>query len=163
MTTFCYMHFHCDQLTTIRQEMNIFISSSNNCLMANTKNRFQLSLVRKDKNKTLKIIISFCCQTLRNWAPYYAKGLNSCASQRGLWRSPQLPSNYIFLFFFFFFQNKIAILTPFKSSLVPFRAVVLNLFLVLSQILNLKVYRSPNQINENFQLVWCNCCWLVFF
>ena len=105
MKNFCYMHFHCDQLTTIRQEMNIFISPSNNCLMANTKNRFQLSLVRKDKNKTLKIIISFCCQTLRNWAPYYAKGLNSCASQRGLWRSPQLPSNYIFLFFFFFSEQ----------------------------------------------------------
>ena len=130
--------------------------------MANTKNRYQLSLVRKDKNKTLKIIISFGCQTLRNWAPYYAKGLKSCASQRGLWRSPQLPSNYIF-FVFLFFQNKIAILTPFKSSLVPFRAMVLNLFLVLSQILNLKVYRSPNQINENFQLVWCNYCRLVFF
>ena len=65
--------------------------------------------------------------------------------------------------FSFFFQNKIAILTPFKSSLVPFRAVVINLFLVLSQTLNLKVYRSPNQINENFQLVWRNYCRLVFF
>ena len=145
MITFCYMHYHCDQLTTIRQEMNIFISPSNNCLMANTKNRFQLSLVRKGKNKTLKIIISFCCQTLRNWASYYAKGLKSCASQRGLWRSPQLQSNYICFVCLFFFQNKIAILTPFKSSLLPFRAVVLNLFLVMSQILNLKVYRSPTK------------------
>ena len=103
MITFCDMRFHCDQLTIIRQEMNIFISPSNNCLIANTKNRFQLSLVRKDKNKTLKIIISFCCQTLRNWPSYYTKGLNSCASQ--IWRSPQLPSNYIFFVFLFSEQN----------------------------------------------------------
>ena len=99
--------FHCDQLTTIRQEMNIFISPSNNCLMPNTKNPFQLSLVKKDKNKTLIIIISFCCQTLRNWAPYYAKGLNSCASQRGYGEAPSCRAIISFLFFFFFFRTKL--------------------------------------------------------
>ena len=33
--------------TTIRREMNIFISPSNNGSMANTKNQFQLNLVKK--------------------------------------------------------------------------------------------------------------------
>ena len=43
------------------------------------------------------------------------------------------------------------------------RSVLLNLFLVQSQILNLEVDRSRNHINKNFQLVLCNCCRFLFF
>ena len=96
--------------------------------MANTKNRFQLTLIKKDKNKTLKIIILFCCQTLCNCAPYNAKGLNSCASQMG--GCGKAPSCRAIMFFSvcFFFQKKNCHFNTIQFKFGTFRAVVLNLF-----------------------------------
>ena len=45
-------------------------------------------------------------------------------------KPPAAEQLCLLCFSFFFIKKKIAILTPFKSSLVPFRAVVLNPFLV---------------------------------
>ena len=42
--------FPCDQLTTVRQEMNIFISPSNSCLMANTK--IDINSIWSERTKT---------------------------------------------------------------------------------------------------------------
>ena len=50
-----------------------------------------------------------------------------------------------------------------KDSITLSISVVLNLFQVNNQIIFLKVDESRNQINENFQLLLCTCCWFLFF
>ena len=44
--------------------MNIFISPSNNPLLANAQISISTQFGKQDKNQNFKTLISFCCQTL---------------------------------------------------------------------------------------------------
>ena len=66
----CLQHAFFLRQTKIRQEMNIFVSPSNNFLLAKGIKSISTQFdQKKNKNKILKIMISFCGQTLVYWAP----------------------------------------------------------------------------------------------
>ena len=58
-----YMHFYCDKRKQGKKWIFLFHRQIT-LYWRRHKYRFQLSLVKKNKNKNFKTLISFCCQTL---------------------------------------------------------------------------------------------------